>query len=93
MSVQQAQEFLKRLIEDDEFRARLESLPVNGRRQVLIEEGYGDIQLEHLDGALPTHMGGELTDEEFNAVAGGGATKTAVSMIVPTTLFVAAALA
>jgi predicted ribosomally synthesized peptide with nif11-like leader len=72
MSIQQAQAMVKRLAEDETFRQRLEAAPTpQEKRAILTAEGYGDIKLRHVSQALPTSMGGELSDEELGAVAGG----------------------
>ena len=71
MSVDQARAFVNRVLTDPEFVERLEAAPPAERRGILTEEGYGDVRLMSLTQALPQSAGGELSDEEFAAVAGG----------------------
>ena len=71
MSVEQAQALVERAIRDPEFAKRLAETPIDQRRPILVEEGYGDVQLRHLSKVLPEAAGGELSDEEFAEVAGG----------------------
>ncbi len=85
MSVDKAKELVGRLHQDAEFRARIEAVPREERRAIIVEEGYGDVTMTHVAGALPRSEGGELTEEEFAEVAGGGggtyATATIASAI------------
>ncbi len=71
VSVQQAQDLVRRVGADPDFKARLESADLADRRAILEAEGFGDVRLSHLAHALPVASGGELSDEEFAAVAGG----------------------
>jgi Nif11 domain len=80
MSTDQARQLVKRVIDDDEFRERLDATPNEEKRALLAREGYGDVKLRHLSDALPQSSGGELSDEEFAAVAGGGKTTTLASV-------------
>ncbi|MEO1056850.1 MAG: Nif11 family protein [Actinomycetota bacterium] len=81
MSVELAQGLVRRLATDADFRARLEgaATPAEGRA-ILRAEGFGDVALAHMSAALPEHAGGELSDEEFAAVAGGSHTTTALTI-------------
>ncbi len=81
MSVDQATQFIQRVQNDAAFRQRLEHADPGDRRAILTEEGYGDMRLSHLSAALPKSHGGELSDEEFAAVAGGIENTTAEFMI------------
>ena len=84
MTVEQAQALIARVVSDPDFVSRLEAAPPEQRRAILTEEGYGDVKLRHLSRALPESAGGELTDEEFAAVAGGATgtgTVSAVSLV------------
>lgn len=74
MSTDQARQLVQRVRDDPEFRARLEAAPSDQKRAVLESEGFGDVKLRHLSESLPESQGGELSDEEFAAVAGGGVT-------------------
>jgi Nif11 domain len=79
MSVEEAQQLVQRAIDDPDFRARLENASQEEKRSVLESEGYGNVTLSHVSQALPGSAGGELSDEEFAAVAGAGG-NTTVSM-------------
>lgn len=81
MSLEQAQALVRRTATDPDFRARLDNAPIEDRRAILEAEGYGDVKLSHLSKALPESAGGELSDDEFLAVAGGNAT-TAITISV-----------
>jgi predicted ribosomally synthesized peptide with nif11-like leader len=78
VSIEQAHALIRRTAEDPDFVARLESTSVQDKRALLAAEGYGDVTLRHLSQALPESAGGELTDEEFAAVAGAGNTVTTI---------------
>ena len=78
MSIELARELVERVASDDVFRTRLEETPLEQRRALLEAEGFGDVRLKHLSAALPDSIGGELSDEEFSAVAGGGKTGTII---------------
>lgn len=80
MSVEKAQELLRRTASDDEFRARLEAATQDEKRAILREEGFADVKLSHVSKALPESAGGELSDEEFAAVAGGSGKTTNVTI-------------
>ncbi|MEO1056853.1 MAG: Nif11-like leader peptide family RiPP precursor [Actinomycetota bacterium] len=73
MSDEQAAALVRRVLEDPEFARRLEATPFDERRALLRAEGYGDVRLRHVASALPESVGGELSDDEFAAVAGGNA--------------------
>lgn len=75
MSVDQARALVRRLNDDPEFAERLQALPVEERRQVLESEGFGVVLKEHIDAAIYPG-GGELSDDEFAAVAGGTSSGT-----------------
>ena len=81
MSTAQANAMIQQLLTDQDFRERLEAAPVEGKRAVLAAEGYGDVKLAHLSAVLPESSGGELTDEEFAAVAGGRGTGTLIGTV------------
>lgn len=81
MSVEQAKQLVKKVSQDADFRAKLDAAPIADKRAILKENGFGDVMLRHVSQALPSSSGGELTDEEFSAVAGGGATSTVVSYV------------
>ncbi|MEO1056852.1 MAG: Nif11-like leader peptide family RiPP precursor [Actinomycetota bacterium] len=76
MSVDQAKAVVQRFQTDPEFVARIQAAAPDERRAIIEEEGYGDVTLASLSQALPERHGGELSDEEFDAVAGGGSTGT-----------------
>ncbi|MEO1056854.1 MAG: Nif11-like leader peptide family RiPP precursor [Actinomycetota bacterium] len=80
MSTEQAQQLIRRAMEDDAFRERIEAAPTEERRSILAAEGYGDVRLSHIAAALPTSAGGELSDEDFAAVAGSGGTATSAAV-------------
>ncbi len=79
MSVEQATEFVHRLMSDAEFREQLAEAPIGARRDLLVSAGFGDVKLSHVSEVLPTSAGGELSDDEFRAVAGGDLT-TAITV-------------
>ncbi|MEO1058200.1 MAG: Nif11 family protein [Actinomycetota bacterium] len=72
MSIEQAQALIRRLNDDEEFQQRFIDTPAEDRRALLEAEGYGDVRPPHLAHTLPKSAGGELTDDEFAAVAGAG---------------------
>ncbi len=74
MSVEQAQAFVNRLAEDAQFRQQFVESPIEEHRAMLVEAGLGDIRLKHIAEVLPQSAGGEVSDEEFAAVTGGGYT-------------------
>ena len=71
MSVDRARALIQRVSTDEEFARRLIEAPVEDRRQIIESAGFGDVRLSHMSEALPERAGGELSDEEFAAVAGG----------------------
>ncbi len=80
MSDEQAAALIRRMVDDADFVARIEAAPVESRRAILREEGYGDVRLKNVAAMLPKSAGGELSDEDFAAVSGGNAlTGAAVS--------------
>jgi predicted ribosomally synthesized peptide with nif11-like leader len=81
MSIEQAIALMNRAATDPEFLARLNETPVDQKRAVLVAEGYGDVKIAHLSQAIPASLGGELSDEEFAAVAGGGSTATTLTVV------------
>ncbi|MEO1056324.1 MAG: Nif11-like leader peptide family RiPP precursor [Actinomycetota bacterium] len=93
MSVELATELVRRVHSDPEFRQRLQTADPADRRAILLDQGYGDIRLSHVSQALPQSSGGELSDEEFAAVAGAGTTSDVVSGIGVTMVAAAAAAA
>lgn len=84
MTVEQATALVQRLQSDPEFRQRLESADHADKRAVLESGGYGDVKLADVSRALPSSAGGELTDQEFEAVSGGVGSATGVSLAVGT---------
>ncbi|MEO1056851.1 MAG: Nif11-like leader peptide family RiPP precursor [Actinomycetota bacterium] len=76
MSVDAARSLVQRVTTDSDFRARLEAADVADRRTIIEEAGYGEVRLAHVAQALPQSAGGELSDDEFAAVAGGEITNT-----------------
>ncbi len=93
MSVEQATELVRRVQSDPEFRQRMETADPADLRAILTEQGYGDIRLTHISQALPRSSGGELSDAEFAAVAGGGDTASDVVSVVGSGMVLAAAAA
>ncbi len=76
MSEDTARSLIQRFVNDPDFRARLESTEIAERRALIEQEGYGEVRLQHIAAVLPESAGGELSDEEFAAVAGGEITNT-----------------
>lgn len=89
MSVEQAKGLVEKVSSDSDFRERLEAAPVGERRTILEEHGFGDVKIAHVSGATPESNGGELSDEEFAAVAGAGNTTTVVTIVASSSADVA----
>lgn len=81
MSAEQAKGLVQKVSQDADFRAQLEGASLEERRALLAENGFGDIKMKHIADATPVKAGGEMSDEEFAAVAGAGNTTTVVSII------------
>ena len=82
MSTDLARDLIARYTTDAEFRERVERAPFEEKRAILEAEGFGEVRLRHLAEMLPESAGGELSDEEFAAVAGGDGTLTVATAAV-----------
>ncbi|MEO1055568.1 MAG: Nif11-like leader peptide family RiPP precursor [Actinomycetota bacterium] len=71
MSIDNAQRLVQRLAGDAELSQRLANTDRDGRQAILAEEGFEPVTLRELSAVMPQSHGGELSDEEFAAVAGG----------------------
>lgn len=81
MSAEQARGLVQKVSEDADFRAQLEGASLAERRALLEEHGFGDIKMKHIADATPEKAGGEMSDEEFAAVAGAGNTTTIITIV------------
>ena len=82
MSVERAQELLRKFSEDKEFRVKIRDAgSQEGMKQVLTEAGFGDVSPQHVQAAAGT-QGGELSDAELEAVAGGSTVEWAGAVTV-----------
>ncbi len=70
VTVENAKALLARVEREPEFAERLRALPADERRRLLDREGIGPVRAEHVEAAAPS-VGGELSEEELEAVAGG----------------------
>jgi predicted ribosomally synthesized peptide with nif11-like leader len=74
MSTQGATALYERFASDEEFRARLEDAPTQDEARRLVTEAGYDVSLDDLP-AIRNLVGvRELSDEDLEKVAGGGAT-------------------
>ncbi|MEH2084470.1 MAG: Nif11-like leader peptide family RiPP precursor [Nostoc sp.] len=73
MSVESAKAFLKKVSSDSEFRSSLEGADDQARLKIIHDAGY-DFTREEAESIAPEAAGGKLSEDELEAVAGGGVT-------------------
>ncbi|MEH2084469.1 MAG: Nif11-like leader peptide family RiPP precursor [Nostoc sp.] len=76
MSVESAKAFLKKVSSDSEFRSSLENADEQTRLKIISDAGY-DFTREEAGTIIPQVLKaveGKLSEEELEAVAGGGVT-------------------
>jgi predicted ribosomally synthesized peptide with nif11-like leader len=90
MSVSQAEQLLKKLADDPQFRTKVTSAPTpEAKQEIVAEAGFSHVTKDDIAAAVP-RLKGELSDAELEAVAGGGAAEW---VIAASTVTIAAATA
>ncbi len=71
MSVASAKKFLERMATDNDFRAKVEAAQDPLAKKALVKAAGYDFDVADISAVLPESMGGELSDQELEGVAGG----------------------
>ncbi len=91
MSVESAKKFVEFWASDLFFRTQVEAAANADAKRKLVRDAGFDFDLADLSAVLPHSMGGELSDQEFEGVTGGG--DRLIVPIVPAAAVAAAASA